>query len=50
MLDDKRVGVRVPVGQEFSRLYVVQTGSRAHLASYPTGTGGSFPGSKAAGA
>jgi hypothetical protein len=27
-----------------------QTGSGAHLASYPMGTGGSFPGGKAAGA
>jgi hypothetical protein len=37
-------------GQEFSLLHVVQTGSGAHPASYPTGTGGSFPGSKAGGA
>jgi hypothetical protein len=28
---------------------VVQTGSGAHPASYPIGTGGSFPGSKVAG-
>jgi hypothetical protein len=32
-------------GQEFSLLHVVQTGSGAHSASYPMGTGG-----KAAGA
>jgi hypothetical protein len=31
--------------QEFSFLHVVQTGSGAH----PVGTGGSFPGGKAAG-
>jgi hypothetical protein len=36
--------------QEFSLLYVVQTGSGVHLTSYPMGTGGSFPGGKAAGA
>jgi hypothetical protein len=33
-------------GQEFSLLYVVQTGSGVHLTSYPMGTGGSFPGVK----
>jgi hypothetical protein len=32
---------------EFSRLHV-QTGSGVHPASYPMGTGGSFPGGKAA--
>jgi hypothetical protein len=37
-------------GQEFSLLYVVQTGSGAYAASYPMGTGDSFPGDKAAGA
>jgi hypothetical protein len=37
-------------GQEFSLLHVVKTGSGAHPASYPMGTGGSFPWSKAAGA
>jgi hypothetical protein len=36
--------------QEFSFLHVVQTGSGAHPASYPMGTGGSFPGGEAAGA
>jgi hypothetical protein len=37
-------------GQEFSLLPVVQTDSGAHPASYPVGTGDSFPGGKAAGA
>jgi hypothetical protein len=30
----------------FSLRHRVQTGSRAHPASYPMGTGGSFPGEK----
>jgi hypothetical protein len=34
--------------QEFSLLHVVQTGSVAHSASYPMGTGGSSPGGKSA--
>jgi hypothetical protein len=42
--------VRVLAVQDFSLLYSVQTGSGAHLASYTMGTGGSFPGGKAAGA
>jgi hypothetical protein len=37
-------------GQEFSLLHVVQNSPVAHAASYPMGSGGSFPGSKAAGA
>jgi hypothetical protein len=49
-LDDQGVGVRVPIGSEFLLLHVVQTGSEAHPTSYPMGTGGSFPGGKAAGA
>jgi hypothetical protein len=49
-LDDQGVGVRVPVGSEFSLLHVVQTGSGAHLASYPMGTGSSFLGGEEAGA
>jgi hypothetical protein len=49
-LDDRGVGVRVPVGQEFSLHHVLQTGSGARPASYPMGTGDSFPGGKAAGA
>jgi hypothetical protein len=36
-------------GQEFSLLHVVQTSPGAHPTSYPMGTGGSFPGDKAAG-
>jgi hypothetical protein len=42
-LDDRGVGVRVPVGQEFSLLHVVQTGFRVNPTSYPMGTGESFP-------
>jgi hypothetical protein len=49
-LDDRGVGVRVPVGKEFSLLQIVQTPSEVHPTSYPMGTGGSFPGGKAAGA
>jgi hypothetical protein len=41
--------VRFPAAQDFSVLHSVQTGSGAHLASYPTGIGSSFPGCKAAG-
>jgi hypothetical protein len=37
-------------GQKFSLIHVVQAGSGAHAASYTKGTGGFFPGSKAAGA
>jgi hypothetical protein len=36
-------------GKEFSPLHVIQTSSGAHPDSYPMGTGGSFPGDKAAG-
>jgi hypothetical protein len=49
-LEDWGVGVWVPVGQEFSLLHVLQTGYGAHPASYPMGTGGSFPRGKAVGA
>jgi hypothetical protein len=42
-LDDRGVGVRVPVG---SLLHVVQTRSVAYPAPYPMGTGSSFPGVK----
>jgi len=46
-----KIGVRFPVGAgNFSLLHRVQTGSEANPASYPMGTGGSFPGGKAAGA
>jgi hypothetical protein len=48
-LDGRGAGVGVPVGVRFSSLHVVQTGSEAHPASYSMGTGGSFPGRKAAG-
>jgi hypothetical protein len=42
------IGVRSPTGAEdFSSSLCVQTGSEAHLASYPVGTGGPFPGGKA---
>jgi hypothetical protein len=47
-LDERGVGVCVRVGQEFSLLYFVQTGSGDHPTSYPMGTGDSFPGGKAA--
>jgi hypothetical protein len=45
-LDDQGIGVPVPVGSRTFLLHVVQTGSGAHPASYPMGTGGSFPGVK----
>jgi hypothetical protein len=35
-------------GQEFSLLQIIQTSSGVHPTSYPMGTGGSFPGGKAA--
>jgi hypothetical protein len=47
-LDDLGVGVRVPVGQEFSSL--VQTGSGVHPTSYLMGTWDSFTGGKTTGA
>jgi hypothetical protein len=34
-LEDRGVGVRVPVGSEFSLLHIVQTGSWADPGSYP---------------
>jgi hypothetical protein len=42
-LDGRGVGVRVQVGQDFSPLHVIHTRSGAHPASYPMGSGGSFP-------
>jgi hypothetical protein len=49
-LDDRMIGVRFPVGAgNFSLRHNVQTGSGAYPASYPMGTGGPFPGGKAAG-
>jgi hypothetical protein len=49
-LDDRGVGVRVPVGSKCSLLQIVQTGSEVLPTSYRMGTGGSFPGGKAAAA
>jgi hypothetical protein len=49
-LNDRGVGVRVPMGEKFSLLHVVQTATGVHPTSYTIGTGGSFPGGKAAGA
>jgi hypothetical protein len=45
-LDGRGIGGRVPVGVKFSSLHVIQTGSGAHSASNPMGTGGSFHGVK----
>jgi hypothetical protein len=45
--------VRFPAVQDFYLRHSIQTdqtGSGAHPASYPMGTGGSFPGGKATGA
>jgi hypothetical protein len=47
-LEDRGVRVQVPVGQEFSLLHVVQTGSGVHPTSYAMGTRGSFLRGKAA--
>jgi hypothetical protein len=50
-VDGRGIGVRFPAGtRDFSLFHSVQTGSGADTASYPVGTEGSFPGSKAAGA
>jgi uncharacterized membrane protein YgcG len=50
-LDDWGCRVRFPAGAgNFSLHHRVKTGSGAHPASYPTGTGGSYSGGKAAGA
>jgi hypothetical protein len=47
-LDDRASGVRFPAGaKDFSSSLCVQTGSGAHPASSPMGTGGLFPGGKA---
>jgi hypothetical protein len=47
-LDDRVIEVRSPTGAEdFSFSPYVQTGSEAHPASYPMGTGGPFLGGKA---
>jgi hypothetical protein len=47
-LNDRGVGVRVPVGSRNSLLQVAQTGSGIDPTSYPMGTRGSIPGGKAA--
>jgi hypothetical protein len=50
-LDDRGSRFRFLTGAEnFSLHHRVQTGAGVHPASYPMGTGGSFPGDKAAGA
>jgi hypothetical protein len=50
-LDDRGSAVRFPAGAgNFSLRHRVQNSSGAYTASYPTGTRGSFPGGKAAGA
>jgi hypothetical protein len=47
-LDDRAIGVGSPAGAEdFSSILCVQTGSGAHPASCPMGTGGPFSGAKA---
>jgi hypothetical protein len=51
VLDDRSCRFRFPAGaRNFSLHHCVQNGSGVHPASYPMGTRGSFPGSKAAGA
>jgi hypothetical protein len=43
-LDDRAIGVRSPAeAKDFSSSLCVQTGSGAHPAFCPMGTGGSFP-------
>jgi hypothetical protein len=47
-LDDRAIWVQSPAGaKDFSSILCVQTGSLAHPASCPMGTGGSFPEGKA---
>jgi hypothetical protein len=49
LLDDRDSRVGFPVGAGNSSLHHhVQNGSGAHPSSYPMGTGGYFPGGKAA--
>jgi hypothetical protein len=49
-LDDRMIGVGIPAeAGNFSLRRCVQTGSGPHPDFYPMGTGGSFPGGKAAG-
>jgi hypothetical protein len=40
----------IPGRQDLFLLHIVRTGSEAHPASYPVGTGGDFPGGRVAGA
>jgi len=48
-MDDWMIGFRLPAGAgNFSLDHHVQTGYGAYPASYPMGTGGSFPVDKAA--
>jgi hypothetical protein len=48
-LDDRAIRVRSLAGaKDFSPSLCVQTGSGAHPASCPMGTGGPFPGGKSA--
>jgi hypothetical protein len=49
-LDDRGVGVLVPVMARLFLLHVIQTGSGVYPTSYRKGTGGSFPVAKATGA
>jgi hypothetical protein len=50
-LDNPGSRIRFPAGAgNFSLRHRVQNGSGAHSASYPIGTGVSFPGGKVAGA
>jgi hypothetical protein len=45
-----KAGVKFLAGtRDFSVLYSIKTGSKAHPASYPMGTGGSIPKGKVAG-
>jgi hypothetical protein len=47
-LDDRAIGVRSPAeAKDFFSILCVQTGSEAHPASCPMGTGDPFPGGKA---
>jgi hypothetical protein len=46
-LDDRAIEIRSSTGTDFSSSPCVQTGSGAHPASYPMGTGFFFPGGKA---
>jgi hypothetical protein len=41
-LDDREVGVQIPIGQEFQLLYIVQTGSVTNPDSYQVDTSSSF--------